>query len=147
MDLNELLSSYVHKFKIQIRFKDIDKLGHVNNANHLTYCETGRVEYFKDVFKNKIDWVKAGMILAKAEITYKHPILLEDDLYCYTRVTRFGTKSFDIDNILISKTNNGNQLCAIGKFTLVCMNYETKETIAVPTEWIKAVKSFEQNLT
>ena len=147
MELKETLASYKHKLKIQIRFKDIDKLGHVNNANHLTYFETARVEYFKDVFKNKIDWVKTGMILAKAEITYKYPILLEDNLYCYTKVTRFGTKSFDIENILISETNNGYQLCAIGKFTLVCMDYETKETIAVPAEWIKSVKSFEQILT
>jgi acyl-CoA thioester hydrolase len=55
MELHELLSSYIHKLKIQVRFKDIDKQGHVNNANHITYFETARVEYFKDVFRNSID--------------------------------------------------------------------------------------------
>lgn len=146
MELTEILSSYKHKLKIQIRFKDIDKLGHVNNANHLTYFETARVEYFKDVFKNRIDWVKTGMIIAKAEITYKHPIFLEDSLLCFTKVTRFGTKSFDIENVLISETDNNKQLCAYGKFTLVCMDYETKETIAVPAQWIESVQLFEQIL-
>ena len=31
-----MTSIYRHKTPIQIRFKDIDKLGHVNNANHIT---------------------------------------------------------------------------------------------------------------
>lgn len=147
MELNELLSSYKHKLKIQIRFKDIDKLGHVNNANHLTYFEIARVEYFKDVFKNSIDWVNTGMILAKVEITYKRPILLEDNVFCYTKITRFGTKSFDVENLLISETNGDKQLYAYGKNTLVCFNYETKQTIEVPTEWVESVKIFEKNLS
>lgn len=147
MELKELISSYKHKLKIQIRFKDIDKLGHVNNANHLTYFETGRVEYFKDVFKNSIDWVNTGMILANVEITYKRPILIEDNLFCYTKITRFGTKSFVVENLLISETNGDQQLCAYGKNTIVCINYATKQTIEVPVEWVNTAKSFEKNLS
>jgi acyl-CoA thioester hydrolase len=146
MELNELLSSYKHKLKIQIRFKDIDKQGHVNNANHVTYFETARVEYFKDVFRNDIDWIKTGMILANTEITYKQPILLEDTVYCYTKITRFGTKSFEIENVLTVENNAIEQLCAFGKSTLVCLNYETKQTVEVPSQWVDSVKSFEKNI-
>jgi acyl-CoA thioesterase FadM len=46
MDLHHVLETYIHKLKIQILFKDIDKQGHVNNANHITYFETARVDYF-----------------------------------------------------------------------------------------------------
>lgn len=145
MEHKELLSGYKHKLKIQVRFKDIDKQGHVNNANHLTYFETARVEYFKDVFRNSIDWIKTGMILATSEITYKRPILLEDTIYCYTKITRFGTKSFDIENVLMAENGDHIQLCAFGKSTLVCLNYDTKETIEVPTEWIEAVQGFEKS--
>jgi acyl-CoA thioester hydrolase len=147
MELNELLSSYKHKLKIQIRFKDIDKQGHVNNANHITYFETARVEYFKDVFRNEIDWIKTGMILANTEITYKQPILLEDTVYCYTKITRFGTKSFDIENVLTIENNTKQQLCAFGKSTLVCLNYDTKQTVEVPADWVDAVKSYEKSLS
>jgi acyl-CoA thioester hydrolase len=143
MEINQLLESYKHKLKIQIRFKDIDKLGHVNNANHLTYLESGRVEYFKDVIRTKMDWIKTGMILANCEIAYKRPILLEDNLYCYTKVSRFGTKSFDVENLLLIDSSEGMLICAIAKTTLVCMDYETKETVEVPKEWMDAVKLFE----
>ncbi len=144
MELHELLSSYIHKIKIQVRFKDIDKQGHVNNANHITYFETARVEYFKDVFRNKIDWIKTGMILANTEITYKRPIMLEDDVYCYTKITRFGTKSFEIENLLTTEDERNKYLAAFGKSTLVCINYDTKETVEVPSEWVEAVKNFEK---
>ena len=129
MDLHEQLSSYTHKLKIQIRFKDIDKQGHVNNANHITYFEIARVEYFKDVFRNSIDWIKTGMILANTEITYKRPILLEDNVYCYTKIVRFGNKSFEIENVLTVEDTHNKFLCAFGKSTMVCINYENSNGI------------------
>jgi len=144
MELNDVLPSFVHRLKIQIRFKDIDKQGHVNNANHLTYFETARVDYFKEAVKNRVDWHKTGIILAKTEITYKRPILLEDNLYCYSKIVRFGKKSFDIEHILVMEQGEEKNLCAIGKCTLVSFNYETKETIEVPENWIEAINSFEK---
>lgn len=144
MNLNELLAPYHHKINIQIRFKDIDKQGHVNNANHITYFEIARVKYFKDVFRNNIDWIKTGMILAHSEITYKKPIFLEDDVYCYTKISHFGTKSFEIENVLTVENSHDKYLCAYGKSTLVCMNYDTKETVEIPKTWVESVKQFEK---
>ena len=84
------------------------------------------------------------MILAKTELTYKRPILLEDEVYCYTKITRFGTKSFEIENVLTIEDEHNKYLCAYGKSTLVCINYETKETIEVPQKWVDSVKSYEK---
>lgn len=145
MTIQEQLASFRHKVKIQIRFKDIDKLGHVNNANHLTYLEISRVEYFNEVVRQKIDWVKTGMILAKCEISYKQPILLEDNLYCYSKVARFGNKSFDIDSLLVIENGQEPQIAALAKVTLVCMDYVSKQTIEVPKEWIEVVSAYESN--
>ncbi len=50
---------FKQKTAIQIRFKDIDMMGHVNNANYITYFELARLTYF-DSLKDegvKIDWV------------------------------------------------------------------------------------------
>ncbi len=135
---------YKHCTPIQIRFKDIDKQGHVNNANHLTYFETARTQYFKDVIRTRINWAHIGIILARTEIDYKRPILLEDELYCYTKVLRFGTKSFDMLGALMLKTTEGLVAAAFVKSVIVGMNYETKETIAIPEAWKKEVMDFEK---
>ena len=145
IDLQEVLQTYKHQANIQIRFKDIDKQGHVNNAVHLTYFETARTDYFKDVLRKKNNWSKTGIILASTTITYKRPILLEDDLYCLTKINRFGNKSFDIEHLLIVKSDVGIILCAQGKSTMVCFDYEKNQSISVPEEWIDSVKEFEGN--
>lgn len=141
-----MYNNYKHCTKLQIRFKDIDRQGHVNNANHLTYFETARVDYFKEVLKDRIDWITTGMILAHTEIDYKLPILLEDEVYCYTKVVRLGTKSFDIANIITKKQNGVEQECAIGKSVMVCMNYKLNTTIELPSTWRQAIETFETNL-
>lgn len=144
MEFTHLLASYKHKTAIQIRFKDIDKQGHVNNAVYLTYFEIARTSYFNHIFRQKNNWTQTGIILAKAEITYKQPVLLEDTVYCYTKLTRFGTKSFGMEQLLVNETDEEKIICALGKTVLVCMNYETKQTIPVPQEWVKSSNLFEQ---
>ena len=143
IDLQEILHTYKHQANIQIRFKDIDKQGHVNNAVHLTYFETARTDYFKHVLRKKNNWSKTGIILASTTITYTRPILLEDDLYCFTKIARFGNKSFDIEHLLAAKTDIGFELAAHGKSTMVCFDYEAKQSIYVPDEWMESVKEFE----
>lgn len=143
MNTQQLLSAYRFKTPIQVRFKDVDKQGHVNNANHLTYFEISRTDYFKEIFRKTHDWDKTGMILAHTEITYKLPITLEDNIVCFTRVSRFGDKSFDMENVLAAKTADSYELRAFGKSVLVCMDYVNKQTVSVPAEWIHASNAFE----
>jgi len=141
---DDLITKFKHKTDIQIRFKDIDQLGHVNNANHLTYFETSRVKYFNDIFSKETDWKETGLILAQTEISYKKPIFLEDEIICYTKISKIGNKSFDIENIIVRNENEVLTVCAYGKSVLVCLNYLTKETIAMPLDWIKSIELFEE---
>lgn len=133
---------FKHRIRIQIRYKDIDIQGHVNNANHITYFETARVNYFNDILI-KNDWNKTGMILAKTVIDYFEPIFMNDEVYCYTRITSFGSKSFEISNILTKANDNGEIKCAEGKSVIVCFNYDIKQTVEIPNEWKEAVKTYE----
>jgi acyl-CoA thioester hydrolase len=128
---------FKHKTPIQIRFKDIDKLGHVNNANHVTYFELARVDYF-DAFAAdniKIDWVNGGVILAKIEMEYKQPILLEDKVFVYTWVSKMGTKSFDMSCSIVKSENGVEVELARGLAIIVCFNYKTNQTILIPESW------------
>ena len=138
------MENFKHRTTIQIRFKDVDKMGHVNNANHATYFELARMKYFDDVVGTKIDWTKQGVILARVEIDYKIPILLEDKITVLSKCSRLGTKSFDITHSII-KTENGKEIeTAIGKSVVVCFDYEKNETINIPDEWKKKALDFEK---
>ena len=83
------------------------------------------------------------MILARNEVDYFKPIFLEDDLFCYTKVVSFGTKSFEMRNIITKKDGDNEIVCAEGKTILVCFNYKLNQTIEIPEEWKMAVNKYE----
>lgn len=140
------IKDFKHKLNIQLRYKDIDKQGHVNNAVHLTFFEVARVQYFKDVLSTTNNWSVNGIILARNEINYVEPIFLDDTVLCYTKSTSFGSKSFEITHIITKQINNTERICAEGKSTLVCFNYENNKTMEVPQEWKHAVLKYEGSL-
>ncbi len=129
---------------IEIRFADIDKLQHVNNANYLTYFEQARLTYFEEVIGGSIDWSEKGIILAHAEISFLRPILLEDKISVEIAVTRIGNKSFDFSYQIITQNQNENFIAANGKTIMVCINYKTMKTILIPNEWLEKINIFEK---
>ena len=133
------MNPFKSKTPIQIRFKDIDKMGHVNNANHITYFELARMDYFDAIADEqvKIDWVNEGVILAKMEMEYKQPILLEDKIYVYTWVSRIGSKSFDMACSIVRDVNGTETEMAKGLAIIVCFNYSSNQSINIPEAWKK----------
>lgn len=138
---------FKHKTEIQIRFKDIDLLGHVNNANHLTYFEYARVKYFDDVAGHEINWNENGLILAKATIDYKLPIFLKDKVYVYTRCSRIGIKSFELSYQMVKEEENREIVLAEGTTVLVCYDYKNRKSIPVPEKWREKLELFEGTIT
>jgi acyl-CoA thioester hydrolase len=137
-------NDYKHCIPIQIRFSDIDRLNHVNNACYLNYFELGRVKYFNDVFKENINWNEKGFVLARTEIDHIEPLLLNDETFCFTKVIKTGTKSLIIKNSVVKKEKDALIECASGIGVLVAMDYIKKESIELPAKWIELISGFER---
>jgi acyl-CoA thioester hydrolase len=131
------LSQFSHSLPIQIRFVDIDRQGHVNNATILSYFETERVHFLDGIIGTENDWERRGLVIAHSEIDYLQPVFIRDKIRAYSRIADVGTKSFKIENALV-KTGEGKEtILCIASFVLVCMNYHTQQTIEIPTDWKK----------
>ena len=44
------MDSFRLEVPITVRFRDIDRMGHVNNAVYFTYCEIARTAYWTKLF-------------------------------------------------------------------------------------------------
>jgi acyl-CoA thioester hydrolase len=141
-----MYKNFIHKLPIQIRFKDVDKQGHVNNANHITYFETGRIYYFDQVLGRNVDWDKTGILLARTEIDYFEPVFMEDEITVYTKVVRLGTKSFEMNNYLLKKSGEEYKECAFGKSILVSYDYTIRQTTEIPKDWREKFENFEKTI-
>ena len=118
-------------FKIQIRFSDIDMLGHVNNVIYLSYFEMTRVHYFTALMGTEWNWQTQGVVLVKNEVEYLKPITPFDPAEAHLFVSNIGNKSFS----LRYEIRVLDQVHTLGGSTLVCFNNLTKETIEIPEDF------------
>jgi acyl-CoA thioester hydrolase len=134
---------YKHFIPVQVRFSDVDRLNHVNNACYLSYFELGRIHYFNDVFKENIDWNKEGFVLARTETDHLFPVYLNDQIFCFTKVVKTGNKSLLMKSCIIKKEKDTLIECAKGLVTLVAMDYVSKKSIEVPVRWRELISQYE----
>ena len=130
--MSENLADYKCRVPIQVRFSDLDLYGHVNNATYLSYFETGRLHYWKDVLQ--WDWNINGIILARAEVNYLKPINRGDEVACYVRTTRIGNSSFDVMHVLVKVTPEGEEICTTGKTVCISYDYSVHKPVKIPAE-------------
>jgi acyl-CoA thioester hydrolase len=123
--------------KINIRFADIDAMGHVNNSIYLNYFEQGRMDFFDKLLGSEWDWNKDGTVVARNEIDYLHPAFLHDELELTTECTHVGSKSMVLTYEIHSTKKGTKALCAKGKSILVAFNYHEQQSQTIPEEWRK----------
>lgn len=113
--------------RIQVRFSDLDVLGHVNNSIYLSYFETARVHYFGHLLGQNWDWHKAGVILVKNEVEYHKPILLHDTPMVHVYTDHIGEKSFTLSY----EIKVGDVIYTTGKSVLVSFDASKHATIPI----------------
>ncbi len=81
--------------ELEVRFRDCDPMGHVNNAVYLSYLEAARFAWWRSVF-GASGLQDHGFIVARVEIDYRKPALPGDRLTIRLRVEAMGRSSFTV---------------------------------------------------
>ena len=121
-----------------VEFRDLDGLGHVNNAVYLSYLESAKVDYFRDVVgADRLDDLG---IVADVQIAYRSPAFFGETLAVGVRVTRVGTKSLGFE---FEIRGPDDRVVAEASSAHVTFDYETREPAPVPEEWRRAIETYE----
>lgn len=115
---------------IQVRYGDLDVMGHVNNCNYLSYFEMARVYYFGQMLGKNWNWQTDGVLVVKNEVEYLAPILLTDQPVIHMWCESIGSKSFG----LAYRIMVGDKICTIGKTVMVCFDAFQNKSINVPDQ-------------
>ncbi len=123
---------------IAVRFRDIDGMGHVNNAVYFTYIEAARTEYLMRVMTAKrmdeVDW-----IVATAALSFKRPVAYGDPIEVRVKPTKVGTTSFTLF-YEIRDTRDGG-LVAEGETVIVMFDYAKLEKKPIPASVRKKLEA------
>lgn len=133
---------FKYRTELDIRFTDLDMMGHVNNAVYFTYMEIGRAKYWRQAIN--WDWKKMGIVIGHASIDYMAPVHWGDELSIYVRTSRIGTTSFDLEYILVKKQHQQEIICSRSKTVCVVYDYHSKKPARIPERERNKMIEFEQ---
>lgn len=123
---------------IQMRFRDIDGMGHVNNAVYLSYAELARTQFYMQVAKKRsLDEI--DFILARVEIDFESQAAWGDHIQVAVWPSKIGTSSFTL-TYEISEKRTG-RILARAQSVLVTYDYEKKKSKPIPPDFRKLLEA------
>jgi acyl-CoA thioester hydrolase len=120
-------SGYSYRHPLVVRLRDLDGLGHVNNAAVVTYLEDARTAYLLGR-RGKTRISEFDFILARTEIDYRSPAYLHEELEVLVRPKRIGRKSFDLEYV-VRATETGR---VIAEAITVLVTYDFNNNASCP---------------
>ena len=126
--------------EVPVRFSDTDGLGHVNNANYLSFLEVSRIDYLKKVV-GRVKIEEFGVIIARIEIDYKSPVLHHEVLLVGCRVSEIGGASIKMEYRVETKADG--RLVAEAKSVMVTFDYGLQRPVRVSDEWREKMEAFD----
>ncbi len=138
-----MTDSFRHHTRVEVRFRDIDAFGHVNNSAFVTYLEQARVRFLIDTIQVNVIQ-SLPVILAAIHVDFRAPILFGQEIEIGTRVDWIGNTSFSMSHEMSARTDDGeSRVVAQASTVLVAYDYGTEQPIPVPDAWRTAFTAHE----
>jgi acyl-CoA thioester hydrolase len=129
---------------LQVRFRDIDAMGHVNNAVFFTFFEEGRSAFLKQVF-HVVDPVEYPFILARMSCNYLKPVKLGDRLAVHLWIGEVGTKSFVFKYNVVDR-HDEEKIYARGESSMVLFDYRENRTVPMTPDFLSKLEVYREGL-
>lgn len=123
----------IFSHRIEVRFRDCDPMGHVNNAVYLTYLEQARLALWRSPggFGESGGGDVPGVILARAEVDYRLPARYGDVLEVRIGLNAVGRTSFTYEYEIVDAQE---RLVASARSVLVMFDYAAGRPIPIPDD-------------
>jgi acyl-CoA thioester hydrolase len=135
---------FYHRTPVQIRFNDVDVMGHVNNSVYQHYFDIARLQYFEQVFGYRLDWHDEVLVLVRIEIDFVKPVFMYDPIQILTKVYGLGNKSLKMEQRLVGEQDD--DIRCRSHAVLSGFDYEKGESVPLLDEWRERIGKFEQDV-
>jgi acyl-CoA thioester hydrolase len=141
MEQDKQIPTFHHSYPLQLRFNDIDSLGHVNNSVYFTFYDLGKSRYFETVKKQSIDWRKADVVIANVNADFLSPIYSYEQVAVETCCVEIGNRSFKLMQRIVNTTTG--EVKGICRTIMVGFDVEAGVSAPISDEWKNAIRQFE----
>ena len=116
-----------HTYAVDVRLRDVDFMGHVNNAVYATYLEEARERLFSQVVEESL--VELDTVLASMTIEYDRPVHVDESVTIDVRIPELGESSVPLEYDLRAD----GELAATGRTVQVFVDRETGRSTPIPS--------------
>lgn len=130
--LDVRLPDFNFTLPITVFFRDLDAMGHVNNATYFSYFEEARSRYWLSLFEQGADFRKLGFIVVHAECDYASGARYGEALLVGCKVTGIGKSSFAFEYRIVSgeaTTDAQARLVATGSSIQALFDWTAEKTV------------------
>jgi len=119
----------MHTTPIQLRFNDIDQMGHVNNAVIMEFFDLGKSEYFTAVGipPEQGDFT---VMIVHFDVDFTSQIRFRDKIHVTTRTLKFGTKSLQVEQQIVNCETG--TICATCHTVMAGYSRSTQRATPIP---------------
>ena len=117
------------RIPISVRWRDMDAMGHVNNAKYVSYLEEARVRWLVTVPGISLQ-DRIAPVVAATNVNYRAPIVWPNDIVVELFVERLGNSSVTIGHRIASE--DGAVLHADGHVVMVWIDRRSGRPTPLP---------------
>lgn len=128
--------------EIPVRFRDLDPMGHVNNAVYFTYMEVARTAYWQELHHD-YSYDVLDFVVGRAECDYVSAAMLRETIRVEVWLSRIGNSSFVLDYELVDVATE--RLCARGKTVQVMIAAKTGRPRPIEPDLRERMRSFSEH--
>ena len=127
---------------VQLRFNDIDALGHVNNSVYFQFFDLAKTEYFAGLEVDAdINWCRPSIVIANVNCSFLVPTFFQEPVEVLTQCAHLGNKSLTLLQHLVN--HDTRQVKATCATVMVNLDPETNLPAPLPTVWRNAIVAYE----
>ena len=130
------------KTPIQLRFNDIDPMGHINNAVIMEFLDLGKAEYFTRLGLAPEEGDFTVMVV-HVEVDFQSQIRMHDPIHVVTHVDHFGNKSLSVKQQVVN--SDTNKVCATCRTVMAGYCRSTGESAVIPNTIKEAILRYEED--
>lgn len=123
------MTDFTFSTDLQVRFRDLDPMGHVNHAVYASYLEAARSVFYREVLDQPLE--KVDTVIVHIELDYDRSIELGDEPVCHLGVERVGETSLTIRYEL----RLDGDIAATAETTQVVLDENTGRAREIPSAW------------
>jgi len=158
--LDVRLPDFSFAISLYVWFRDLDAMGHVNNAVYFTYFEQARTRYWLSLLSGEAspsalhhppnqenDYKKLGFVVVHAECDFVSSAQMGESLLVGCRLSEIRKSSFVFDYTVVTGGKSGSdaesRVIATGKTVQAMYDWESKTTLPFSDELKKKVEARE----